>query len=145
MSLDQLNIVAKDFDRTIAFYRTLGLEIVESPPSQEGIRHAKANLPDGFLLEFDNGTLARFYNAAWRNEQGREHVVIGFRLSTRDEVDRRYNELKSSEFAGLQEPYDAFWGSRYAIVTDPDGQAIGLMSPPEEARRTWPPVLSPSS
>lgn len=142
--LDQLNIVAKDFDQTFAFYRKLGLEIVESPPSPEGIRHAKAKLPDGFLLEFDNETLARFYNAAWRDEQERERVVIGFRLPTREEVDRRYDELLSSGYAGLQAPYDAFWGSRYAIVADPDGYAIGLMSPLEEARRTWPPAFSPS-
>ena len=142
--LNQLNLVAKDFDRTVAFYRKLGFEIVEAPPSPEGIRHAKAKLPDGFLLEFDNETLARFYNAAWRDEQKREGVVIGFRLTTREEVDRRYDELLSSGYTGLQAPYDAFWGARYAIIADPDGHAIGLMSPLEEACRTWPPAFSPS-
>lgn len=145
LALNQLNIVAKDFDRTLAFYRKLGVEIVESPPSPEGIRHAKAELPQGFLLEFDNETLARFYNEAWRGEQKRERIVIGFRLPSREEVDRRYSELLSSGYAGLQVPYDAFWGARYAIVADPDGHAIGLMSPPEESCRTWPPAFSPSS
>lgn len=81
-----MNLVANEFDRK------LGIEIVEAPPSPEGIRHARAKLPDGFLLEIDNGTLARFYNAAWREVQERERVVIGFRLPTRDEVDRRYND-----------------------------------------------------
>jgi len=32
-------------------------------------------------------------------------------------------------------PYDAFWGSRFAVVTDPDGNAVGLMSPRDDAFR----------
>jgi uncharacterized glyoxalase superfamily protein PhnB/mannose-6-phosphate isomerase-like protein (cupin superfamily) len=143
--LNQLNIVAEDFDQTIAFYRKLGLETVEAPPSPGGIRHAKAKLPDGFLLEFDNGTLARFYNAAWRNTKERGRIVIGFCLPTRDSVDRLYHELLSSGYTSVQSPYDAFWGQRYAIVVDPDGHDVGLMSPPDESRRTWPPVESPAS
>jgi hypothetical protein len=38
--------------------------------------------------------------------------------------------------AGQKAPEDAFWGSRYAIVEDPDGNAIGLMSPADLARQT---------
>ena len=34
-----------------------------------------------------------------------------------------------SGYAGLQPPHDAFWGARYAIIEDPDGIAVGLMSP----------------
>lgn len=43
---------------------------------------------------------------------------------------------------GRQPPYDAFWGARYAIVADPDGNDVGLMSPLDEKRRTWPPTES---
>jgi hypothetical protein len=41
--------------------------------------------------------------------------------------------------------YDAFWGARYAIVADPDGSDVGLMSPIDEQRQTWPPVDSPQT
>ena len=51
-ALNQLNIVTKDFDKTIDFYRRLGVDIAEVPPSPDGIRHAKAAMADGFLLEF---------------------------------------------------------------------------------------------
>jgi uncharacterized glyoxalase superfamily protein PhnB len=50
-------------------------------------------------------------------------------------VDRIYAELTAAGHAGQQPPYDAFWGSRYAIVCDPDGNFVGLMSPPEQAHR----------
>jgi hypothetical protein len=45
---------------------------------------------------------------------------------------------------GRQPPFDAFWGARYAIVADPDGNDVGLMSPIDESRRTWPPEESPA-
>jgi catechol 2,3-dioxygenase-like lactoylglutathione lyase family enzyme len=35
-----------------------------------------------------------------------------------------------------QEPYDAFWGARYAVVSDPDGNGVGIMSPIDPVTRT---------
>ena len=39
-----------------------------------------------------------------------------------------------------QPPCDAFWGARYAIVSDPDGNAVGIMSPvdPDRSRSPTP-------
>ena len=71
-------------------------------------------------------------------------VVIGFSLPTREAVDERYAALTSVGYAGRQPPFDAFWGARYAIVADPDGNDVGLMSPLDESRRTWPPDESPA-
>ena len=34
-----------------------------------------------------------------------------------------------------QAPYDAFWGARYAVVSDPDGHGVGIMSPIDPAQR----------
>lgn len=142
--LNQLNIVAKDFDATIEFYRRLGVSVTEASEAANGTRHARASLPDGFDLEFDNGALARIYNAAWRRSEGSSRVLIGFSLATREAVDQRYAELVSMGYEGRQPPYDAFWGARYAVVADPDGNDVGLMSPLEESRRIWPPAESPS-
>jgi uncharacterized glyoxalase superfamily protein PhnB len=71
-------------------------------------------------------------------------VVIGFSLPTREAVDERYAELTSAGYTGRQPPFDAFWGARYAIVADLDGNDVGLMSPIDESRRTWPPEESPA-
>jgi predicted enzyme related to lactoylglutathione lyase len=40
-----------------------------------------------------------------------------------------------------QPPYDTFCGARYAILLDPDGNYVGLMSPPDPARRSAPPDI----
>jgi uncharacterized glyoxalase superfamily protein PhnB len=66
-------------------------------------------------------------------------IVLGFRVAERGEVDRLYDELTAAGYTGQQPPYDAFWGSRYAVLSDPDGNSVGLMSPREPARRTPPP------
>ena len=43
--------------------------------------------------------------------------------------------LAAAGAAVQQEPYDAFWGARYAVVSDPDGNGVGIMSPVDPAQR----------
>jgi uncharacterized glyoxalase superfamily protein PhnB len=62
-------------------------------------------------------------------------VVLGFMLASREAVDDRYAELTAG-YRGRQPPFDAFWGARCAIVADPDGNDVGLMSRVQESRRT---------
>src|ERR671932_342152 len=65
--------------------------------------------------------------------------------TTRREVDERYAELVAHGGRAHQPPYDAFWGARYAIVDDPDGNPVGLMSPVDERRKSWPPAPPPGA
>src|SRR5262245_45882428 len=140
--LNQLGIVVGDFDKTLAFYRRLGLDLQERPPMQ-GIRHAEVTLANGFELHLDNVALARTYNAGWRRPGGSSRALIGFSVATREAVDERYADLIAAGYEGRQRPYDTFWGARYAVVADPDGHDVGIMSPIEESRRFWPPRESP--
>jgi uncharacterized glyoxalase superfamily protein PhnB len=141
--LNQLNLVARDFDATVAFYRHLGFEIPVHPPDAfGGLRHAEVEFANDFTLEFDNLTLAETYNAAWRRG-GSSRALIGFSLASRDAVDALYARLTSAGYEGRQRPYDAFWGARYAVIADPDGNDVGLMSPIDDARRSNPPRPSP--
>jgi uncharacterized glyoxalase superfamily protein PhnB len=143
-TLNQLNLVARDFNATLAFYRRLALEVPDGSSSPEGVRHTAVTMANGLALELDNEALARLYNAAWRKSGGSSRVLLGFSLSTREEVDRLYGELTAAGYKGLQPPYDTFWGARYAVVADPDGNDVGLMSPMDERRRSWPPQHSPA-
>jgi uncharacterized glyoxalase superfamily protein PhnB len=142
--LNQLNIVADDSEATLEFYRRLGMDIPKDVHLPDGTRHAEVTLCNGFVLEFDNRALARTYNAAWRRPGGSSRALIGFSLPTRETVDQRYSELIAAGYEGRQPPYDAFWGARYAVVADPDGNDVGLMSPLDEKHRTWPPTESPT-
>src|SRR5438094_640143 len=85
-------------------------------------------------------SFAKVWNSAARDAPC---VVIGFGVASREEVDRLYQELTATGYRGQQRPYDAFWGARYAIVEDPDGNPVGLMSPSDPEHRSWPPGPAP--
>ena len=53
--------------------------------------------------------------------------------------------MTGAGYEGAQPPYDAFWGARYAVLVDPDGNHVGLMSPSEDARKYWPPKPAPTA
>ena len=71
-------------------------------------------------------------------------MVLGFMRLSRQAVDDCYAKVSQAGHQGRQPPFDAFLGARYVIVADPDGNDVGLMSPAEESRRTWPPRQSPA-
>lgn len=131
--LDQLNLVVSDMQATVTFYRRLGLDIPDTEPSFQ-VHHRSARMPGGLDLDFDSAEFARHWDAGWQS--GR--AVIGFKVSSRERVDSLYSELTALGYVGQQPPYDAFWGARYAIVEDPDGNAVGIMSPVDPERRSLP-------
>jgi uncharacterized glyoxalase superfamily protein PhnB len=66
--------------------------------------------------------------------------VLGFHVDTRQAVDDLVAEMAAAGSAVQQQPWDAFWGARYAVVSDPDGNAVGIMSPIDASfRRDHPP------
>ena len=136
--LNQLNVIVKNMDATVDFYRRLGLEIGEDHDAN----HVNVMLPSGLLVEFDTTSFVPHWDTGWNGTTG-SGIVIGFRLASREAVDALYARIAAAGYRGRQPPYDAFWGARYAIVEDPDGNAVGLMSPIERARKFWPPAPPP--
>ena len=145
--LDQINIVSTDLEASVTFYRRLGLAIPEQRlwRTATGLHHVSAETPTASAaihLDLDSSRFAAVWNSGWqgnRTLQGR--VVVGFKLESRSAVDAIYADLTGAGYRGLQAPYDAFWGSRYAVIEDPDGVAVGLMSPIEKRYRREPPEV----
>jgi uncharacterized glyoxalase superfamily protein PhnB len=133
--LEQINVVVPDVEAAVDFYRRLGIEIPDTLPEWQA-HHRTADPKQGVDLDFDSCEFARQWNTGW--PRSRAGVVVGFRMATREDVDDLYEELVGAGYVGQQEPYDAFWGARYAIVEDPSGNAVGLMSPSDPARRNRP-------
>jgi catechol 2,3-dioxygenase-like lactoylglutathione lyase family enzyme len=142
--LNQLDIVVRDVDAAVAFYRALGLEIPDQAiwRTGTGAHHVDLLLPNGFNLHIDSAALARKFDAGWPAAPGAgPKSVIGFAVASREEVDERYGKLVAAGYTGRQPPYDTFWGARYAVIEDPDGNHVGLMSPADPGRRRAPPDL----
>lgn len=135
--LSQVNLVVSEMAAALTFYRRLGWTI--ETPSED---HAIAELPGGMRVEIDSRDFAAAWDSGYSGATGGS-TVLGLSTNTREEVDDLYADLIAHGARGRQPPYDAFWGSRYAIVDDPDGNPVGLMSPSEASRRFWPPSSPP--
>lgn len=143
-TLTGLNLVVRNVDATVAFYRELGLDISNDAVwrTPTGAHHVDLKLDSGVSLDFDSHALARKYNAGWRPREGSGTTcVIGFSMPDRASVDECHARLVNAGHPSAQAPYDTFWGARYAIVVDPDGNHVGLMSPQDPARRKAPPEI----
>jgi uncharacterized glyoxalase superfamily protein PhnB len=96
----------------------------------------------GLVVHFDSEALARVYDGGWKEPSGMgTRNVLSFKVSSREEVDRIHERLTALGHRSSQAPYDAFWGARYAIVEDPDGNHVGIMSAPDPSRRSAPPEI----
>ncbi len=136
--LDQVNLVVSDMELTVAFYRLLGLDIPDTDPAWQA-HHRSAVTAEGLDIDFDSEVFARQWNAGSTGVSA-SSCVLGFRFPTREAVDEVYSRVVGAGHPAQQAPYDTFWGSRYAIVEDPDGNAVGLMSPADPTRRSIPRV-----
>lgn len=137
--LYQINLIVRDMDAMAAFYRRLGAAIEDGQASWDR-HHRNGVMTAGRELAFDldSPEFASRWDEGW--PAGKAGVVIGFRLSTREAVDQTYAELVESGSVSQQPPSDAFWGARYAVVEDPDGNSVGLVSPLDPAKRSAPPM-----
>lgn len=133
--LTQVNIAVRDMDAMAAFYERLGLSMAVGHPDWAA-HHRSASGDDAPDVELDSVAFTSWWNEGWAANSG---VVLGFEVPDRPEVDRLYGELAAAGATPQQAPYDAFWGARFAVVADPEGNAIALTSPLDLAHRSAPP------
>jgi catechol 2,3-dioxygenase-like lactoylglutathione lyase family enzyme len=142
-TLGQINLVCGDLDASIAFYRRLGVEVPEDRVwrTPTAAHHASAAEQDqAIALDLDSTAFAQRWNSGWKGHADlRGRVVVGFSVPTRADVDGVFRDMAGAGYRGLQEPHDAFWGARYAIIEDPDGIAVSVMSPVSPDRKSPPP------
>ena len=122
--LNAIGIVATDMGESIRFYRLLGLDVPETP--DEG--HVDTFLPNGVRFMLDSEETMRSFIDGWTRETGNQ-VGIAFECASPAEVDEIYSRVTEAGFHGEKEPWDAFWGQRYALLKDPSGVDVSLYAP----------------
>ncbi|WP_205861634.1 VOC family protein [Planosporangium flavigriseum] len=85
---------------------------------------------DEARLRWWHGTEFRSHRlrSEWTPVQGDPRVSLAFRCDSPEEVDRTYGALTEAGYHGYKKPWDAFWGQRYAVVHDPDGNSVDLFA-----------------
>lgn len=119
--LNAIGIVASDMERSIRFYRLLGVDVPETP--EEG--HIDTFLANGVRFMLDSEDVVRSFRPEWVRETGNQ-IGIALECASTAEVDEVYARVTAAGFVGEIEPWDALWGQRYAQLRDPDGVPVDL-------------------
>lgn len=123
--LEAFGIPVSDMARAVAFYRRLGLDFPEGSEAED---HVEAQA-GGIRYMLDSESVMRSFDPEWTRPTGGHLVGGAFRCDSPEEVDRTFGELLELGGSAHKEPWDAFWGHRYAQVHDPDGTVIDLFAP----------------
>jgi catechol 2,3-dioxygenase-like lactoylglutathione lyase family enzyme len=121
--LDCIGLVVEDMGASLAFYRRLGFDI---PLDSDTEPHVEATLPGGLRFAWDTVDTVRSFSPEWTKPTGSNAIGLAFLC---DDVDKTYQELVDAGYPGEKQPWDAFWGQRYACVEDPDGNVVDLFAP----------------
>jgi catechol 2,3-dioxygenase-like lactoylglutathione lyase family enzyme len=125
-TLKVVEVVVADMARSLAFYRRLGLDV---PAGSDTEGHVEVALPGGLKLAFDTVETIRSFDPSWSPPSGSPRTGLAFACDSPAEVDKLYGELVAAGYEGHKEPWDAFWGMRYAVLHDPDGNSVDLFCP----------------
>jgi catechol 2,3-dioxygenase-like lactoylglutathione lyase family enzyme len=124
-NLNVVGIVVADMGKSLAFYRRLGLEV---PAAEDKSPHVEHVLPGGIKLAWDTVETIHSFDPEWTPPSGGHRVGLAFECDAPAEVDRLHAELVTAGYESYKAPWDAFWGQRYAVVHDPDGNTVDLYS-----------------
>jgi catechol 2,3-dioxygenase-like lactoylglutathione lyase family enzyme len=108
MRLNQVTVATHDVERAIAFYRTLGLELIVRSP-----HYARFVCPEGqstFSAHLTNGPIAA-------------STVVYFEC---DDLDAKVAALEDAGLRFDSAPADQSWLWREARLKDPDGNPVCL-------------------
>lgn len=123
--LDAVGIVVTDLARAVRFYRLLGAPFAAGAEDSEH-GHAEATLDGGLRLMMDSEDEMRKFDPSWRRGSGSPAAALAFRCESAKAVDDAFAKALSAGGHPHKEPWDAFWGQRYAQLRDPDGNGVDL-------------------
>jgi uncharacterized glyoxalase superfamily protein PhnB len=98
--------------------------LLEFPPLKDGDSHvesinngcAKLMLDEASFIEKEMGTAPLPSN----------HSNFAIQYDSAEELNVIAEKLKKEGYIFVKEPWDAFWGQRYAVVKDPDGYMVDM-------------------
>jgi catechol 2,3-dioxygenase-like lactoylglutathione lyase family enzyme len=120
--LGMVGLVVQDMAASLAFYRHLGVEV---PADADSRPHVDTVLPGGLRLAWDTVGTIRSFDPGWSPATG-TRVSLAFDCGSPEGVDAVYAGMTEAGYQGHLKPWDAFWGQRYAVLHDPDGNGVDL-------------------
>lgn len=122
MKLDMIGIITKDMEKSIEFYALLGF-IANGATTEEYVELAH----EGIRISLNTSKMiAGIYG--YEPQTIGDKVELAFLCDSVSGVDEMYQKVSDAGYETFKEPWDAFWGQRYAIIKDPDGNLLSLFA-----------------
>ena len=124
IGLKVVGIAVKDMAASLKYYRLLGLEIPEGQDAEGHVQIEGAAV----TIAWDTFDVLKGVYGEWNDRPVGHRIELAFECGSAAEVDATYARMAAAGPFGHREPWDAFWGQRYAVVSDPDGNLISLFA-----------------
>jgi len=122
MKLAAVGVTTSNMKKTVSFYTILGFKF-PNYNSEEG--HVEAISPAGSVrLMIDLKQIIK--DIINEDPKPGNHSIFALEYDSVEELNQIVIEVESAGFKSIKEPWDAFWGQRYAVVEDPDGYKVDL-------------------
>lgn len=122
MKLNAVSVTSTNLKKTAEFYGLLGFQFPEFKAEEQ---HLESSLQDGTTkLMIDMKNIIK--DILGEDPRPGNHSSFALQYDSPEEVDSVSEKIKDAGFRVVKEPWDAFWGQRYAVVEDPDGYKVDL-------------------
>ena len=129
MKLDAVTVTSTNFAKSVKFYSMLGFTF---PKFEASEKHVEAITPTGEVrLMIDDAGLMK--DMTGKTPVPSTFSAFAMRCESPADVDAAVTAIRKAGFGVIKDPWDAFWGQRYAIVVDPDGCMTDVFAPLSKA------------
>jgi catechol 2,3-dioxygenase-like lactoylglutathione lyase family enzyme len=128
LELYMIGLIVQDMEKSLEFYRRLGLAIPEGSEKQA---HVEIKMGSGLTFFLDSKP-ARwdpgFAEQPVRQNETTDRYpsILEFYLKERVVLEAKYAELTDFGYQGYRAPYETAFGMCFAMLKDPDGNTILL-------------------
>ena len=125
LTLNYVSFIVSDMQKSLEFYRLLGLPIPEDVDATQD--HVEIE-QDGVRIAWETQEMIQGIDPDWKPTSQPGRVGFALQAISPAEVDAAVNRIQQAGYAVKTQPWDAFWGQRYATVTDPDDVSVDVFA-----------------
>lgn len=123
---DMIGLTVHNMAESLRFYRLLGLDI---PHGKDAESYVDVITPNGYRISWNTIEMMQGIDPIHAIPPAGHRMSLAFKCDSPADMDALYKAVTDAGFTGHKPPWDAFWGQRYAVVLDPDGNLIDLFAP----------------
>lgn len=122
MKIDAVGVTTSNLRQSVNFYSLLGFVFPEFKDDEGHLEPLTSDSSARLMID----TKKMVEDILGEKPKPANHSCFAIRFDTPGELDTCAGRLKEAGFKIVKEPWNAFWGQRYAIIEDPDGYKIDL-------------------